>query len=100
MYKRQKKTIFLELFITKRHYFTSSQNTYLICLIYRSDQKSAPNAWGDVLLVILTGQAVNIPFPAAVNITCPLTRPVNSDYLSTSLDTRWTNHDRVFQTVI
>ena len=41
-----------------------------------------------------------IKFISAVNITCPLTRPVNTDYLSTSHDARWTNHDRVFQTVI
>ena len=78
---------------------TAMQNIYLIRLTQHSDQKSAANAWHDVLLVMLTGQPVNITCPA-VNITCQLTRPVNIDYLSTSRDARWTNHDGVFQTVI
>ena len=78
---------------------TATQNIYVICLIQRSDQKSAANAWRNVPVVMLTGQPVNITCPA-VNITYPLTRPVNTDYLSTSCDARWTNHDRVRQTVI
>ena len=48
---------------------------------------------------MLTSQPVNITCPA-VNITCPLTCPVNTDYLSTSRDACWTNHDRIFQTLI
>ena len=76
-----------------------TQNIYLICLIWRSDQKSAANAWHDVLLVMLPGRAGNITFPVG-NITYPLSRLVNTDYLSTSRDTRWTNHDRVFQTTL
>jgi len=34
----------------------AAQNTYLICLIYRSHQKSAANAWDDVLLIMLPGE--------------------------------------------
>ena len=43
----------------------AAQNIYLICLIWPSDQKSAANAWDDVLLVMFPGNVARYCCPGA-----------------------------------